>query len=59
MLLLKKNIIKKKQIDKNDIIKLDIDNNNSRKYKVKAIYNSAVYIKKLAGHLLGLYYLVS
>lgn len=35
-------------------------NNNNEKYKIKAIYNCGVYIKKLKlGYLLGLYYLIS
>ena len=38
-------------------MKLDIGN-NSRKYKVKTICNSMVYIKKSVGYLLGLYYLI-
>ena len=46
-------------MDENNIKKLDAANNNSRKYKIKAIYNSAVYAKKLkSGYLLRLYYLV-
>lgn len=39
--------------------KLDAGNNNSKKYKMKAIYNSAIYRKKLkSGYLLVLYYLI-
>lgn len=37
----------------------EIDENNSKDYKVKAILDSAVYASKSKGHLLGLYYLVS
>ena len=33
--------------------------NNNKKYKVKAIRNSAVYAKKVDRHPLGLYYLVT
>ena len=57
MLLLKKNIIKKRQRDKN-VIKLNTSKNNSSEYKVKAICDIAVYIRKLAGHLIDVYYLV-
>ena len=58
MLLLKQDTIRKKQVNKN-ITKLDADNNDNKKYKVKAIYNSIVYIKKLkSSHLLDLYYLL-
>ena len=37
ILLLKKDIIKKKQIDKNNIIKLDVGNINKKNYKIKTI----------------------
>ena len=44
MLLLEQNITKKKQIDKN---KIKFHNSNdSGIYKIKAICNSAIYIKK-------------
>ena len=56
--LLKRIITKKKQVDKNDAIKLDAHDNESGEYKIKAIFDSAVYIKKSTGHLPGLYYLV-
>ena len=36
MLLLKKNIIQKKQVDKNDATKLNIGKNN-KKYKIEVI----------------------
>lgn len=57
MSLLEQNKTKKGQIDE-IVTELAIDNNDSKKYKVKAIWNSAVYVKKSEGHLLGLYYLV-
>ena len=42
-----------------NIIKLDVDNNKGGEYKLKTIYNNAVYIRKLElDYLLGLYYLV-
>ena len=49
------------QIDKNriELTKLNAGDNNSGKYKVKTIFDSAVYIKKLAVYLSKFYYLVS
>lgn len=35
----------KKQVDKN-ATKLNTDNNNRKKYKAKAIFNSSIYTKK-------------
>ena len=59
MLLLEQDTTRKEQIDKNatKLAKLDAGKDNSM-YKVKAICNSAVYAKKSASHLSGLYYLV-
>ena len=58
ILLLEKDIIKKKCIDEN-MIKLDAGNKNSKEYKVKTIWDSAVYAKKLkSSQLPGFYYLV-
>lgn len=37
MLVLKKDIIKKKRIDKNNAMELNIENNENGVYKVKAI----------------------
>ena len=46
-------------MDKN-ATELDAGNDNSEKYKVKAIWDSTVYVKELkSGHLSGLYYLIS
>lgn len=56
MLLLKQDITKKEQVDEN-AIKLDADDNDSKKNKVEAICNNMIYTKKLAVYLLGLYYL--
>lgn len=50
MLLLKQNIIKKRQIDEN-IIKLDLNNNESTKYNLKSILNNIIYIKILTSFL--------
>ena len=32
---------------------------NSKEYKIEAIWNYAVYANKAKGHLLGFYYLVA
>lgn len=40
------------------MIESDAGENKSRKYKIKVIYNSIVYTKKLAGYLPKLYYLI-
>lgn len=41
------------------MFELKLDQGDSEEYKVKAIWNSKVYAKKLNnGHLLGVYYLV-
>ena len=57
MLLLKQDTIRKRQVD-NNTTKLEIGNDKSGKYKVRAICDSAVYARKLEGYLLGLYYLI-
>ena len=58
MSLLEQNTNRKRQVNKNNITKLDAGNNEGNKYKMKAICNSAVYIKESTGYLLRLYYLV-
>ena len=58
MSLLEQDTIRKKWVNKDNPIELDIGNNESGEYKVKAICDSAVYARKSAGHLLELYYLV-
>lgn len=45
-------------MDKNNAVKLDNGDNESKKYKIKVIYNSAIYIKKSVDYLLGLYHLI-
>ena len=55
--MLGQDIIKKMQIDENNVIKLDVGENN-RKYKVVAICNNMVYAKKSVGHLPKIYHLV-
>ena len=58
MLLLKQNIITKRRVNKK-VPELDARDKNSKKYKVKTIWNGAVYANKSeSGHLLDLYYLV-
>lgn len=40
-------------------INFDVDNNEGRKYKIKIIWNSMVYIRESEiGHLSGFYYLI-
>ena len=58
MLLLEQDATKKEQIDKK-VTKLEFKAGNSKKYKVEAIWDSAVYANKTKGQLPGLYYLVS
>lgn len=59
MSLLKWHNIKKDQTNENNTSKLDIGNNDNKKYIVKAIYNNKVYAKKLKSrHLSKLYYLI-
>lgn len=41
------NTTKKEQMDKNNIIKLAVGDNECRKYKIEAICDSAIYKKKL------------
>ena len=56
--LLEQDTIKKGQIDKNDIMKLNTNDNEGGKYKVEAIWDSGVYVIESISHLPGLYYLV-
>ena len=61
MSLLEQDIIRKGWVDKKiRQIKFDASNNDSREYKVEAIWDNAVYTQELKlGHLPDLYYLVS
>ena len=52
MLPLKQDTTRKEQINKN-AIKLDSSKNNSKKYRIKTIYDNAVYRKKLKDYLPG------
>ena len=56
MLLLEEKNTKKKLVEK--ILELNVGNKNSKKYKVKVIRNSAIYIKESKSHLSKLYYLI-
>ena len=56
--LLEQDIIKKGRVDEN-ITELDVGDNNSEKYKMEAIRNSAVYTRELkSDHILSFYYLI-
>ena len=57
VLLLEQDITKRGQVDKTTS-QIELDEANSEEYKIKAIYDSAVYARELESHLLGLYYLV-
>ena len=59
MSLLEQDTTRKGRVDKNTT-ELDAGDDDSGKYKVKAIRDSAVYARESeSGHLPGLYYLVS
>ena len=61
MSLLEQDSTKKGRVDKKIAEQLEFEaSGNKKEYKVKGIYNSAVYARESeAGHLPGLYYLVS
>ena len=56
--LLQQDTTRKERVDKN-VTELDFEVNNSKEYKVEAIWESAIYAKKLEGHLIGFYYLIA
>ena len=59
MSLLEQDTTRKGRLDENDATELNAGN-NSKEYKVEAIWDSAVYTRESkSGHLPGLYYLVS
>lgn len=60
MPLLKQHITKKKRINKNvKEINFDTSNNDSRKYKIKAIKDRAIYVKESeSDHLPKVYHLI-
>ena len=46
-------------MNKNDVIKLNTGKNNSRKYKIKTIWDSFIYTKEWkSDHLSEVYYLI-
>ena len=59
MSLLEQNSTRKDRIDK--IVKeLDFEASNCKKYRVEAIWDSAIYANKLEiGHLQGVHYLIA
>ena len=42
----------------NEFLVLEFEPGDNKKYKMEAIHDSAVYVKKVDGNLLELYYLV-
>ena len=57
--LLEQNTTRKEQVDER-VKELELEAGNNKKYKVKAIWDSAVYASKSeSGQLPGLYYLVA
>ena len=57
MSLLEQTTTRKEPVEK--VLELDTGNTNSKKYKIEAIWDNAVYARKLEGHLPGFYYLVA
>ena len=49
----------KRRVYKNDVTELNVGDNKGGEYKVEAICDNDVYARESAGHLPGLYYLVS
>ena len=59
MSLLEQNITRKKRVDENAATQLEFEAGDDEEYKVKKIWNSAIYVlESKAGHLPGLYYLI-
>ena len=58
MSLLEQDITKKERMDKK-VTKLELEAGNSKEYKIEAIWDSAVYAKKVKGNLPSPYYLVA
>ena len=56
MSVLEQDITRKGRVDEKA---MELDVGNNEEYEVEAICNSAVYARESAGHLPGLYYLVS
>ena len=58
MSLLKQGTNRKERVDKK-LTELKFEAGNREEYRVEAICDSAIYIKKVEGHLSGLYYLIA
>lgn len=58
MSLLEQNTIEKGRVDENTI-QLEFDDDVEKKYKIKEIWDIAVYARESEDHLLELYYLNS
>ena len=56
--LLEQDITKKELVDKK-VPKLDVNEQNSKEYKVEAIWNCAIYARLLKGHLSCFYYQIA
>ena len=56
--LLEQNTIRKERVDKK-VMELEFEAGDSKKYKVEAIWDSAIYARESEDHLPGLYYLVA
>lgn len=61
LLLLEKNISRKKQVNKVTFqLKFDVKDDNSKEFQVEAIYDNEIYVIELENnHLLGIYYMVT
>ena len=55
---LEQDTTRKGRVDKNNATELDAGNNDSKEYKLEAIWDNAVYVKESTCHLPRLYYLV-
>lgn len=55
MSLLKQYITRRKRVKKN-ILELNFDIGKNKKYKIKASWDSVVYVNKLENYLLGFYF---
>ena len=41
------------------VTEFEFEFNNKKEYKMEAIWNSAVYVNKIGGHLPALYYVIA
>ena len=53
MSLLEQDIMRKRQVDEN-AMELNTGNDENKKYKVRAVYDTMVYARKSQGYLSGL-----